>query len=602
MEDNTMPEDGGKSQGCSRPHSNKEVSDTLQGIDESENTSEGDLLPRTKVTFQMKVTLFVLVIINLLNFMDRSTLAGVLTLVQKYFNINSKEAGLLNTVFVVCFMVFAPLFGYLGDRYSRKYVMAAGVLVWSAMTFVGSLVNQDQTLALAPLVYSQNFVRAMSFTWPVNVSNAMLTTRYQRRNELQAPYLLQKRQYIWFFVIRGLVGIGEASYSTVAPTIISDLFIGDQRTKALSIFYFAIPCGSGLGYIVGSKVALAAHNQWQWAFRVTPGLGVLCVILCVFVIHDPKRGALESANTQESIDDLSASMYQPTSSYWEDIKYLFKVKSFLAASVGTACVSFSIGSLAFWAPVFVLYSERSAGKVLTIDKVSYVIGIIAFVTGIVGVWSGAEIARQYRKRNGKSDALVCGMSLLASAPFLFFFLYFADKRIYVAWVLMAISDLFLFMYWTPNGDLLLYVIVPNRRSTAEAAQILFLHLFGDAVSPFIVGAISDAIRGKDESNTAKQEALFYALLVMPFISVFGAVAYYVCAEYLIKDRQAAEEAIKQIVSIPSDKEGGVDNLPRNRLTSTSSDTDEVCSEIGNGSGDENDLLIPDVAIKGGDHS
>ncbi len=64
-------------------------------------------------------------------------------MIQKFFGINNKVAGLLNTVFIVCYMIFAPLFGYLGDRYSRKYVMAVGVLIWSAMTFVGSLMEKD---------------------------------------------------------------------------------------------------------------------------------------------------------------------------------------------------------------------------------------------------------------------------------------------------------------------------------------------------------------------------------------------------------------------------------------------------------------------------
>ena len=52
-------------------------------------------------------------------------------------------------------------------------------------------------------------------------------------------------------MLRGLVGVGEASYSTVAPTIIADLFSNQLRTNMLTIFYFAIPVGSGLGYIVG---------------------------------------------------------------------------------------------------------------------------------------------------------------------------------------------------------------------------------------------------------------------------------------------------------------------------------------------------------------
>lgn len=51
-------------------------------------------------------------------------------------------------------------------------------------------------------------------------------------------------QYFWLLVLsRGLVGIGEASYSTIAPTIIGDLFTKNTRTLMLSVFYFAIPLG-----------------------------------------------------------------------------------------------------------------------------------------------------------------------------------------------------------------------------------------------------------------------------------------------------------------------------------------------------------------------
>ncbi|XP_043540343.1 protein spinster homolog 1-like [Chiloscyllium plagiosum] len=76
-------------------------------------------------------------------------------------------------------------------------------------------------------------------------------------------------QFFWALLFtRGLVGIGEASYSTIAPTIIADLFVGDLRSRMLSIFYFAIPVGSGLGYIVGSKVTDLA-DDWHWALRVS---------------------------------------------------------------------------------------------------------------------------------------------------------------------------------------------------------------------------------------------------------------------------------------------------------------------------------------------
>ncbi|KAJ7387333.1 Protein spinster 3 [Desmophyllum pertusum] len=91
------------------------------------------------------VTVFVLFVINLLNYMDRQTIAGLLDGIQKYFGIenNNSAAGLLQTVFICSYMVLAPIFGYMGDRYKRKYIMAAGILVWSGTVFASTLLNKD---------------------------------------------------------------------------------------------------------------------------------------------------------------------------------------------------------------------------------------------------------------------------------------------------------------------------------------------------------------------------------------------------------------------------------------------------------------------------
>ncbi len=125
-----------------------------------------------------------------------------------FFNVtNDKDLGLLQTAFVICYMLFAPLFGYMGDRFSRKWIMIFGLSLWALATFVGS--------------FMKNF-------WA-------------------------------FLFFRALVGIGEASYSTIAPAIISDLFTKDSRSRVLALFYFAIPVGTGLGYIIG---ILILHQQF----------------------------------------------------------------------------------------------------------------------------------------------------------------------------------------------------------------------------------------------------------------------------------------------------------------------------------------------------
>lgn len=119
------------------------------------------------------------------------------------------------------------------------------------------------------------------------------------------------QNFSWFLFFRALVGIGEASYSTIAPTIISDLFVKETRSKMLTMFYFAIPVGSGMGYIVGSQIATLA-GSWQWALRFTPLLGVVAVILTLFVLKDPERGQSE------------VSGHMVATSWTEDIKHLVK--------------------------------------------------------------------------------------------------------------------------------------------------------------------------------------------------------------------------------------------------------------------------------------
>ena len=70
---------------------------------------------------------------------------GLLDGIQDYFGIqnNNSVAGLLQTVFICSYMLLAPVFGFLGDRYKRKYIMAAGILVWSGTVFASTLLNKD---------------------------------------------------------------------------------------------------------------------------------------------------------------------------------------------------------------------------------------------------------------------------------------------------------------------------------------------------------------------------------------------------------------------------------------------------------------------------
>uniref|UniRef100_A0A3P9B220 Protein spinster homolog 1 n=1 Tax=Maylandia zebra TaxID=106582 RepID=A0A3P9B220_9CICH len=379
------------------------------------------------------VIVFVLCYINLLNYMDRFTVAGVLPDIEHYFGISDTESGLLQTVFICSYMFLAPVFGYLGDRYNRKYIMSGGITFWSLVTLASSYTPKEHFWAL------------------------LLT--------------------------RGLVGVGEASYSTIAPTIIADLYVKSKRTNMLSIFYFAIPVGSGLGYIVGSQVSSRAKD-WHWALRVTPGLGLIAVLLLLFVVKEPKRGAVE-ARPENRLHQTS---------WLADLRDLSK---------------------------------------------NLIFGAITCVTGVLGVASGVQVSRQLRKKTARADPLVCAAGLLLCAPFLYLAIMFAQASTVATYVFIFFGETFLSMNWAIVADILLYVVVPTRRSTAEALQIVVSHLLGDAGSPYLIGVISDSLR-KNDSFLWQFRSLQFSMLLCAFVAVVGGAFFLGTAVYIERDRERAE--------------------------------------------------------------
>ncbi|XP_021357879.1 protein spinster homolog 1-like isoform X3 [Mizuhopecten yessoensis] len=439
----------------------------------------------------------ILLCINLLNYMDRYTVAGVLKDIQDFYGLENSEDGLIQTVFVLTYMVFSPIFGFLGDRYTRKYIMAGGIFFWATVTFAGSMIPKEHFFAFA--------------------------------------------------IMRALVGVGEASYSTIAPTIIADLFTGEKRSRMLMIFYFAIPVGSGMGYIVGSNVAKAL-GAWQWALRVTPVLGLVCVVLILVVLKEPKRGMSEGGVTLQN------------TSYFTDLKEVVKIKSFVLSTIGFTCVAFTTGALALWAPLFMYDSIMAQGKEATQAGVAFTFGIITVVAGFVGVALGAEISRRYKKINPRADPLVCAFGLITCVPFLFFALVLSQWYTVPTWILIFLGETMLCLNWSIIADMLLYVVIPTRRSTAESVQILISHAFGDAGSPYIVGLVSDALsknyNAPSSSSYVQFKTLQTALYVTPFICVLGGGFFLATALFIEKDKNAALK-ITQAMNKAKATNGGI---------------------------------------------
>uniref|UniRef100_G1U5V1 Protein spinster homolog 1 n=1 Tax=Oryctolagus cuniculus TaxID=9986 RepID=G1U5V1_RABIT len=433
----------------------------------------------------------VLCYINLLNYMDRFTVAGVLPDIEQFFGIGDSSSGLIQTVFISSYMVLAPVFGYLGDRYNRKYLMCGGIAFWSLVTLGSSFIPRER---------------------------------------------------FWLLLLtRGLVGVGEASYSTIAPRFNADLFEAYQERRMHSVF-FAI----GLGYIAGSKVKDVA-GDWHWALRVTPGLGVVAVLLLFLVVREPPRGAVERHSNSPPLN--------PTS-WWADLRALARNPSFVLSSLGFTAVAFVTGSLALWAPAFLLRSRVVLGETppcLPGDSCSssdsLIFGLITCLTGVLGVGLGVEISRRLRRSNPRADPLVCAAGLLGSAPFLFLSLACARGSIVATYIFIFIGETLLSMNWAIVADILLYVVIPTRRSTAEAFQIVLSHLLGDAGSPYLIGLISDRLRRSwPPSFLSEFRALQFSLMLCAFVGALGGAAFLGTAMFIEGDRRRAQLHVQGLLA------------------------------------------------------
>jgi len=488
------------------------------------------------VTARQWITVAVLVYVNLINYMDRLTIAGILEPVKEEFGANNAMMGLLQTAFIVSYMIFAPLFGYLGDRYSRKAIMAAGVFLWSIFTLIGSFISGK----------------------PEN-------------HGLQ----WQNPDFWSFLACRAMVGIGEASYSTIAPTIISDMFVKNMRSKMLALFYFAIPVGSGLGYIVGAEVS-AAFGSWQWGLRATPVMGIVAVVCILVFMIDPPRGE------SEGHQDMQAQTYQ------EDINSLAKNKSFVFSTLAFTCVTFCTGALSWWGPSYLEYGLKSLPEEergIEVKNVSFIFGLVTMMSGIVGVPLGMVLSTTLKAKYPRADPLICAGGILISALFLTCGMFLANINIIACFVFIFIGEVALNLNWSIVADMLLYIVTPTCRSTAEAIQILASHAFGDAGSPYLIGLVSDGLfeflksSGKvcavaaanmnqtvttvdpsmqvmdtinstevmdDEDCTEevffKYTSLQYSLFTNCGVEIIGGILFFITAIYIVRDKLACENA------------------------------------------------------------
>jgi MFS family permease len=393
---------------------------------------QNDLQPRT--------ALIVLTALNLLNYADRNVLFAVQPLVQAEFHVSKEQIGLLTSAFLGFYMIAAPFVGPLADRYSRKLIIVLGAIFWSGLTLLTAVTH----------TYTELLVR------------------------------------------HTLVGVGEATFVTIAPTFVADLFHQNVRGRILGVFYLAIPVGSAAGYLLGGY--LAPHHGWRFPFYIAAAPGFL-LALAVLFLKEPPRGQFDSMKDTESGDllpeDFKAGFVKEffviillyLKKLYRLTFVLLKNPAFLTATLGMAFMTYSLGGIQVWMPQF-LSTERH----YTLESANLMFGIIVVIDGILAALAGGWLGDFLLPKMKSSYYFVSAVSMALGVPVMIVALFSRGRMMIPA---IGMAAFFLLLNTAPLNAAVINSVGAHVRATAIAINIFIIHILGDVPSPTMMGWVAD---------------------------------------------------------------------------------------------------------------
>ena len=390
--------------------------------------------------------LSLLLAVNLLNYVDRQVIYAVFPLIKDAFTLTDASLGFLGSAFMLCYMLSAPALGWLGDRMSRVKLASGGLAFWSAATSLSGLAASYHSLLLA----------------------------------------------------RVSVGIGEASFGTVSPGLLSDYFPKERRGHILSYFYLAIPVGSAFGYLLGG--ILGKKFGWQAAFLIV-GLPGLLLAIPLWLLHEPERGATEEKVPAVAIPRRT------------DYASLFSNRPYIINTMAMTAMTFGMGGLAQWVPTFLCRVHE-----LDLAAANTYFGGITVLAGVAGTLVGGWLGDFVQGKMRKGYLLVSGWGFVIGAPLAVYAL--VTPSVIACLAAMFFAEFFLFLNTGPLNTVIVNVTAPALRARAFAVNIFIIHALGDAISPAMLGWLSDLW------------GLRNALLITPVAFVAASFFCFLCGDFI----------------------------------------------------------------------
>jgi len=413
--------------------------------------------------------LLILFLINLLNFLDRALPGALAEPIRHEFTLSDMALGWLSTVFTLMYAAVGLPLGYLADRWHRPRLIAAGVAIWSVFTLAGALA----------------------------------------------------RSYVVLFIARIGVGVGEASCSPAAQSLIGDLFPQRQRARAMAAFMVGLPLGIFFSYILGGQIGSRYGWRTTLVFAGIPGL-VLAGLMAL--AREPARGALDAHLRSSSGRGQLWTLLGTPTLWW------------IIAS--GALHNFSMYAIsAFLTP----FLQRFHG--LDLREANNVSSVALGAVGVIGMLGGGWASDRLGTGRADRRILLAAVAMLIGAPLAFLGLRVHPGAVWPAMSMIGAAMMLLYVYYASVYAAIQDVVEPGSRGLAVGLYFFAMYVLGASAGPVATGWLSDhfALQAMQEAGSAQMQepfkaaGLHAAMFIIPIVSTVCALVLCVASRTVTAD-------------------------------------------------------------------
>ena len=381
-------------------------------------------------TTSSKLMLWMLLVVYILNFLDRQIVAILAEPMKREFGLTDTQLGLLAGP---AFALFYAILGIPIARYADKagtnrvWLISISLAVWSGMTAVCGVAQNFVQLALA----------------------------------------------------RVGVGVGEAGCTPAAHSLIADSVPPEKRSSAIAFYGLGIPIGGLLGLIIGGIVN--DLYGWRAAFMLVGAPGILLALVLPKIISDPRFSA---GITKTAVGDAAT---KPALTVRAAAREIFASKAYLYIFIAASFTAFLSYGKGLWTISFFI---RSHGFSTT--EAGIAMAVALGLSGVIGTWLGGKMADVFGARDKRHILTMPAIGMAVAAPILFMGYWAEDWRVAVA--LLIVPTILNSAYYGPAYGCVQGLVRPEARAIAASLVVFGQNLIGLGLGPLLFGVLSDSLQ------------------------------------------------------------------------------------------------------------